>query len=72
MSDGVTTTGLTPEQVREVRERADLSQREFADALGVGHRTVTAWENGENGVVRSNAVRFFGAFPELIREVADA
>jgi len=37
----------TPWDIVEIRERLDMSQREFADYIGVGHASVERWEMGE-------------------------
>lgn len=36
------------EEVRQVRTRAELSQKSFADFLGVSVRTVETWESGNS------------------------
>lgn len=37
---------LTPEEIREGRERLELTQKQFAQLLGVGEATVSRWETG--------------------------
>lgn len=37
---------LTADQIREARHRLRMSQREFADYLGVGEASVKRWEAG--------------------------
>jgi transcriptional regulator with XRE-family HTH domain len=34
-------------RIRQVRERAQLSQSEFGEALGVQPATISRWENGQ-------------------------
>lgn len=36
------------EEIKEIRERQNMSQRLFAQALGVSIKTVEAWEAGTN------------------------
>lgn len=41
---------MTPDEIKEARQRLGLSQRELADSLGLksdGGRTVRRWEGGE-------------------------
>lgn len=37
---------LTPEEIRAGRERLELTQKQFAQLLGVGEATVSRWETG--------------------------
>lgn len=37
---------LTAEEIREARQRLGMSQREFAEYLGVGEASVKRWETG--------------------------
>jgi putative zinc finger/helix-turn-helix YgiT family protein len=37
---------LTPEEIREGREKLGLTQKQFANLLGVGEATVSRWETG--------------------------
>jgi putative zinc finger/helix-turn-helix YgiT family protein len=37
---------LAPEDIREGREKLGLTQKEFANLLGVGESTVSRWETG--------------------------
>jgi putative zinc finger/helix-turn-helix YgiT family protein len=37
---------LTPEEIRQGRERLGLTQKQFANLLGVGEATVSRWETG--------------------------
>jgi DNA-binding transcriptional regulator YiaG len=41
---------MTPDQIKRYRERLDLSQAEFAAALGVAQSTVSRWEAGETRI----------------------
>jgi putative transcriptional regulator len=36
------------DSIKQLRVSLNLSQRSFADVLGVSHRTVESWENGAN------------------------
>jgi putative zinc finger/helix-turn-helix YgiT family protein len=37
---------LAPEEIREGREKLTLTQKQFANLLGVGEATVSRWETG--------------------------
>jgi len=37
---------LAPEEIRQGRERLSLTQKQFANLLGVGEATVSRWETG--------------------------
>jgi putative zinc finger/helix-turn-helix YgiT family protein len=37
---------LSPDEIRDNREKLALTQQEFADLLGVGEATVSRWESG--------------------------
>jgi putative transcriptional regulator len=60
----------TPE-IAAVRARHGLSQREFADLLGIDLRTLQNWEQGRNrpdGAALS-LVLMFDRAPELVEEM---
>ena len=38
---------ITPDQVKQLRQRAGLTQEEFTVALGTTARTVSRWEKGQ-------------------------
>ena len=37
---------LAPEEIREGREKLALTQKQFANLLGIGEATVSRWETG--------------------------
>jgi putative zinc finger/helix-turn-helix YgiT family protein len=37
---------LTPEEIRQGREKLGLTQKQFAHLLGVGEATISRWETG--------------------------
>ena len=37
---------MAPEEIRQGRERLGLTQKQFANLLGVGEATVSRWETG--------------------------
>jgi putative zinc finger/helix-turn-helix YgiT family protein len=37
---------LAPEEIRQGREKLGLTQKQFANLLGVGEATVSRWETG--------------------------
>ena len=39
---------LTPEEIRAIRKRLDLTQEQFAQLIGVTVFTVGGWERGEH------------------------
>lgn len=45
------------EKIREFRERAGLSQRELAQALGIDPSAVSLWETGKNSPTVHNLRR---------------
>lgn len=61
MSDG--TQSWDAQRIRALRERLALSQRQFADELGVRQQTVSEWETG--------AYQPRGASARMLRHVAE-
>jgi len=61
---------LTPEQIREHRLKANMTQQELAAALGVSEATVDRWERGGQIQTRSldNLLRLFFGLPQ-VREI---
>ncbi len=53
---------MTPEQVREIREALTMTQKEFAEKIGVHWRTVQKWEGDERPIK--------GAAMKLIEQLA--
>jgi len=43
------------EEIKDIRISLNLSQRTFADILGVSQRTVEAWESGANSPAGSSS-----------------
>jgi len=62
---------LSPTEVRAVRKRVDLSQREMARLLGVGEKTYTRWELGLSAQTKSmdNLIRLADQHPEVLLEI---
>jgi putative zinc finger/helix-turn-helix YgiT family protein len=58
---------LSPDRIRSNRESLGLTQRDFANLLGVGESTVSRWETGSQIQQRSldRLMRLFFAFPEV-------
>lgn len=58
---------LAPEQIRDCRVQAELTQQELAEALGVPEATVMSWEDGVQMQTRSldNLLRVFFGMPHL-------
>ena len=48
---------MTPEKIREIRQRAGLSQRAFAKALGVSVNSISNWETGSTTPRRITVAR---------------
>jgi putative zinc finger/helix-turn-helix YgiT family protein len=44
---------LLPEEIRALRKKLDLTQREFGELLQVGEKTATRWETGRGRPSRS-------------------
>jgi DNA-binding transcriptional regulator YiaG len=62
----------TPGVIGEVRARHGLSQREFAEMLGIDVNTLQNWEQGRNkpDSATLNLVMVFDKAPELIEQTA--
>ena len=62
---------LRPDQIKEVRERAGLTQEEMARFINVGERTYTRWESGRSIHNRSsdNLIRLAEICPELFVQI---
>lgn len=50
------------EHIRSERGRLDMTQAELASALGIGRRTVVAWENDERPVPLSQQAKLTALF----------
>ena len=44
----VPVTEYTSEDVKDLRHRLNISQRDFANCLGVSKKTIEKWESGDN------------------------
>ena len=40
-------TPMTPEEIKDVRQRAGMTQQHFAEYLGASLSSVSKWERGE-------------------------
>jgi putative transcriptional regulator len=60
----------TPEQIRAIRLRIGLKQREFAGVLNVSNKTVKAWEQGINppSGPALRLLQIAATHPEVFRE----
>jgi len=58
---------LTPTEIKAIRERLGLTQVAMAKQLGVGDKTYTRWETGQNMQNRSmdNLIRIVEKDPDL-------
>lgn len=55
----------TPAECRSIRERAGVTQAEFAEALGVSRQTLIHWEQGERFPRRDHRLRYVRALELL-------
>lgn len=62
---------LRPEDIRDIRKRAGLTQTEMADFVGVGEKTYTRWESGRSLQNKSSdtLIRLADMHPELFIQV---
>jgi putative zinc finger/helix-turn-helix YgiT family protein len=44
---------MSPEEIKELRRRLDLTQQEISELLQIGQKTYTRWENGRSRPARS-------------------
>lgn len=74
-ADGVSRGLITGALVKVARESADLTQQDFAEAMGVDKTTVQAWETGRRPLTSARAGTFvalrfalldLGADPQLV------
>ncbi len=63
---------LTPDEVRRIREKLELSQRAASRLLGGGPRSFQKYESGTGWVTRSmaNLLRLLDRDPDRIKELA--
>jgi DNA-binding transcriptional regulator YiaG len=64
----VTSQLPNPRNRRRIRERAGISQREMAEALGVGLMTINRWERGLTRPRGQQAV----AYTSLLQQLKEA
>jgi putative zinc finger/helix-turn-helix YgiT family protein len=59
---------LTPDEIRQGRERLGLSQQELQELLGLGSNSLSRWENGHVFQSRSmnTLLRLVFHFPEVV------
>ncbi len=63
---------LMPDEIREIRMKAGLTQQEIATILGVGEKTYTRWEAGRSLQSKSSdtLIRLFSKNPDMFMEVS--
>jgi len=61
-------------KIKQIRENLHLSQRRFADVLGVSVKTVEAWESGRNKPAGSSVrlLQIIEKQPKVVGEFAAA
>jgi len=59
---------FTSDDIKALREKAGVSQREFAAMLGVSNRTLQEWEQGRRTPTgpAMNLLRVYEAHPETV------
>lgn len=65
---------FSPEEIKGIRSRADMSQSEFARTFNISLDTVKGWEQGKrspNGVA-TNFLQLIDANPEYVRDTLAA
>ena len=64
---------LSQKELHQIFERTDLTQKEFAEALGLGEKTFHRWIKGNQVVSRSMGyyLRAMDRFPEVFRWVKE-
>ena len=65
---------LPEENVKEERESLDMTQKAFADVLGVSKRTVEAWETGRStpSPTAKNLLYLISKKPDLVLMLQEA
>lgn len=58
----------TASQVRALRSRLRMTQREFAAKMGVSQVTLSAWENDRQAIKLSNKARLDAVLREAMRD----
>jgi len=43
---------MTPEQIKQIRANLNLTQKEFAGAIGCSIRSIQNWEQGERKPIK--------------------
>lgn len=64
---------FSAEEIREIRKKSKLSQNDLADVLGVGKKTVQAWEANRNNPAGSSArlLSMLEKKPEIIDDLLE-
>src|SRR5262249_28623596 len=67
---------LTPDQIKSIRERFQMTQRDFEKHTGIGEATVSRWERGRllQSRAHDNFLRLLGKNPsnlEILRRQED-
>lgn len=59
---------LAPEEIRAIRKRLELTQREFEELIGVSSPTASRWETGAMlpSKTADTLIRLLGEFPEAV------
>lgn len=55
-------TKVLQNRVKELRKRADFTQQELSDQLGVKRETVSNWETGKNHISLANIAKLSQLF----------
>ncbi len=63
---------FTPAERRRIRQSADISLREMAEALGVSHGAVFQWEKGRYAPQHGDNVKNYFRLLRQLREIVDA
>ncbi|MBX7059761.1 MAG: type II toxin-antitoxin system MqsA family antitoxin [Leptospirales bacterium] len=65
---------ISRQKIKKIRENLHLSQRRFADVLGVSIKTVEAWESGRNKPAGSSIrlLQIIERQPKVVGEFAAA
>ena len=60
---------LSPEEITSIREKYELSQRQFAELLGISHSTLSRIENGALQTDYQNTLFLMASVPESFKKV---